>query len=185
MRARIVALAAALWRARAADEAALAASVSTDASGLFTLGYYWYGILRQPSFHEEFEKCYDALELDGYYGYGLVAYCQFLDYFIEDSAMCKSNYKYMCEEDTRIKLQARTRPRGRAAPRRPRYPRTTRPRCCARRAPPRRASSGTRTRTCTSRWSTGGSPRRGTPPSTTRTRSAGTSTSRATGTTSR
>ena len=57
MRARIVALAAALWRARAADEAALAASVSTDASGLFTLGYYWYGILRQPSFHEEFEKC--------------------------------------------------------------------------------------------------------------------------------
>ena len=105
-RARIVALAAALWRARAADEAALAASVSTDASGLFTLGYYWYGILRQPSFHEEFEKCYDALDLDGYYGYGLVAYCQFLDYFIDDSAMCKSNYKYMCEEDTRIKLLA-------------------------------------------------------------------------------
>ena len=89
MRARIVALAAALWRARAADEAALAASVSTDASGLFTLGYYWYGILRQPSFHEEFEKCYDAMDLDGYYGYGLVAYCQFLDYFIDDSAMCK------------------------------------------------------------------------------------------------
>ena len=106
MRARIVALAAALWRARAADEAALAASVSTDASGLFTLGYYWYGILRQPSFHEEFEKCYDAMDLDGYYGYGLVAYCQFLDYFIDDSAMCKSNYKYMCEEDTRIKLLA-------------------------------------------------------------------------------
>ena len=64
MKARIVALAAALWRARASDEAALAASVSTDASGLFTLGYYWYGILRQPSFHEEFEKCYDALDLD-------------------------------------------------------------------------------------------------------------------------
>merc|ERR1719440_2387388 len=94
--------------ARAADEAGAVSAVGTDEVGLWSLGYYWYGIIHQPSFHQEWKQCYNAMGIDDYYGYGQVAYCQFLNLFIEKSDACHSNYKYMCEEDDKIKMAMKT-----------------------------------------------------------------------------
>merc|ERR1711871_1801254 len=72
-------------------------STFTDALGMFSVAYWWYGLVRQPSVQIEYYACNDGMDIGQYYTLGFDYFCNYISGNFKNTTACGGLWDTVCK----------------------------------------------------------------------------------------